>query len=122
MPGKTDLGSRYLIDPHRSDNILPIGDVLDSDPNFTDDLYRCLWYWYEMEARVVRLTENYPGTPIIHLVTDDLNQPEQIQSLLRFLDLTHLAESILPKVGLRTNQKREEKQRMVDRDRACEMD
>lgn len=122
VPGKTDLGSRYLIDPHRSDNILPIGDILDNDPNFTDDLYRCLWYWYEIEARVVRLTDDYPGTPIIHLVTDDLNQPEQIKSLLRFLDLTHLADSILPKVGMRTNQKRGEKQRMVDRGKACEMD
>ena len=122
VPGKTELGSRYLIDPHRSDNVLSIGDVLDSDPSFSDDLYRCLWYWYEMEARVVRLAENYPATPIIHLATDDLNQPEQIKNLLHFLDLSHLADAILPKVGLRTNQKRDEKQRSVDRDSAMEMD
>ena len=122
VPGKTELGSRYLIDPHRSDNVLPIGDVLDSDPRFADDLYRCLWYWYEMEARIVRLRENYADLAMIHLVTDDLNRPEKISELLRFLDLDHLADEILPRVGLRTNQKKDEKQRSIEREQACQMD
>ena len=121
IPGKTELGSLYLIDPHRSDNVLPIGDVLDKDPLFSDDLYRCLWYWYEMEARVVRLLETYPEISLMHLATDDLNQPDRVKGLLDFLDLSHLADSVLPKVGLRANQKRDEKQRTVERDKAEEM-
>ena len=122
VPGKTKLGSLYLIDPHRSDNVLPIGDVLDHDPKFADDLYPCLWYWYEMEARVIRLLEDYPAISIMHLATDDLNQPDRVKDLLSFLALPHLADRVLAKVGLRTNQKREEKQRTVDRVKAQEMD
>ena len=121
VPGKTELGSLYLIDPHRSDNVLPIGDVLDSDAMFADDLYRCLWYWYEMEARVVRLREQFPQVEMIHLATDDLNQPDCVGGLLGFLGLSHLADSVLPKVGLRANQKRDEKQRVVSREKADAM-
>jgi len=121
IPGKTELGSLYLIDPHRSDNVLPIGDVLDKDPRFSDDLYRCLWYWYEMEARVVRLSEAYPEISLMHLATDDLNRSDRVNELLDFLDLSHLADSVLPKVGLRANEKRDEKQRTVSREKAEEM-
>ena len=118
VPGKTELGSLYLIDPHRTDNVLSIGKVLDQDSNFADDLYRCLWYWYEMEARVVRLCEQYPQISMLHLATDDLNQPERVYDLLDFLNLSYLADAVLPKVGLRANEKRDEKQRTIDRDKA----
>lgn len=121
VPGRTELGSLYLIDPHRTDNVLSIGDVLDNDPKFSDDLYRCLWYWYEMEARVVRLCEKYPELSVMHLETDDLNQPDRVRDLLEFLNLSHLADSVLPKVGLRANDKRDEKQRTVDREKASVM-
>ena len=121
VPGKTTLGSLYLIDPHRTDNVLSIGDVLDNDPKFSDDLYRCLWYWYEMEARVVRLREQHPELSLLHLATDDLNQPDRVRDLLGFLNLSHLADSVLPKVGLRANEKRDEKQRTVDREQAIAM-
>ena len=121
VPVKTTLGSLYLIDPHRPDNVLSIGDVLDNDPKFSDDLYRCLWYWYEMEARVVRLREQHPELSLLHLTTDDLNQPDRVRDLLGFLNLSHLADSVLPKVGLRANEKRDEKQRTVDREQAIAM-
>ena len=121
VPGRTELGSLYLIDPHRTDNVLSLGDVLDNDPKFSDDLYRCLWYWYEMEARVVRLCEKYPELSVLHLETDDLNQPDRVRDLLEFLNLSHLADSVLPKVGLRANDKRDEKQRTVDREKASVM-
>jgi len=121
VPGKTTLGSLYLIDPHRTDNVLPIGEVLDKDPKFSDDLYRCLWYWYEMEARVVRLSEQYPELSLMHLATDDLNQPDRVRDLLGFLNLSHLADAVLPKVGLRANEKRDEKQRTVDPEQASAM-
>ena len=75
-----------------------------------------------MEARVIRLLEDYPAISIMHLATDDLNQPDRVKDLLSFLALPHLADRVLAKVGLRTNQKREEKQRTVDRVKAQEMD
>jgi hypothetical protein len=70
----------------------------------------------------VQLLEDYPAISIMHLETDDLNQPDRIKDLLSFLDLPHLADRILAKVGLRANQKQEEKQRTVDRDKAQDMD
>jgi len=121
VPGKTKLGSLYLIDPHRTDNVLSIGDVLDEDPDYSDDFYRCLWYWYETEARVVRFREHHPEISLLHLATNDLNQPERVRDLLDFLNLSHLVDAVMPKVGLRANEKRDEKQRTIDREKAEEM-
>ena len=122
IPGKTDNGNRFLIHPHRFDNILAIGDVLDHDPIFAHDLFRCLWYWYETEARILHFIEEYPAIPIMHMRTKDLNDPEQIAQLLSFLCLEHLAEQVLHKVGHRANQKLNEKQSSIDFEKSQEMD
>ena len=74
-----------------------------------------------MEARVVRLREQHPELSLLHLTTDDLNQPDRVRDLLEFLNLPHLADSVLPRVGLRVNEKRDEKQRTVDREQAIAM-
>lgn len=70
---------------------------------------------------MVRLCEQYPELSVMHLATDDLNQPDRVRDLLEFLNLSHLADSVLPKVGLRANEKRDEKQRTVDREKAIAM-
>jgi len=121
IPGRPEMGRLYMIDPRQRDNVLPINDVLEGDPDFSHDLYRCLWYWYETEARVIRLEATHPRLPVIHLDTNDLNDPQRLLELVSFLDVDELRDDILARAGRRTNEKLAEKHRAIDRAEAESM-
>ena len=121
IPGVTELGRRYLIDPWRSDNELPIADALETMPELDHQLYRCLWYWYETEARVLRLIREHPTLPVIHLTTQNLNEPHRLAELADFLSVGELRSELVTRAGLRSNEKIPEKTRSVAHSEAVRM-
>lgn len=118
IPGRTEMGRLYMIDPRQLDNVLRIGDVLETDPSFGHDYYRCLWYWYETEARTVRFQLQHPSVPVLSCTTGDLNSPASLGKLISFLRVDDVAEQILKRSGHRTNEKLDEKKRAVGNDEA----
>lgn len=121
VPGRTEKGITWLIDPGRVDNCLPIADLLDKDASFGHDYYRCLWYWYETEARVRRFGRQFPQVPLAHVRTDELNDPQAIERLLAEIGLERYSTAVTARAGLRANQKTDKKRRELPVDDAEEM-
>jgi hypothetical protein len=121
VPGRTDRGRRWLLDPSRADNRLQVSDLLGDDPTFRHDLYRCLWYWYEIEARIRHFRAANPDVAVVDLGTEELNDPSSIARMLERLGLSSLESGVLPRVGLRENLKTEDKGRSMDVTEAAAM-
>jgi hypothetical protein len=121
IPGVSRLGMAYLLDPRRPDNVLAMGDAFEPGREFEHPLYRCLWYWYETEARVIRLRQQHPGLQVFSLRTDGLNDPGTVASLADFLGVPKLKDTLLTRTGLRSNLKRDLKKQSVSETEARDM-
>jgi hypothetical protein len=107
VPGITSKGKKYLLDPGAEDNLIQLGDLL-SHEEFSHDFFKCVWYWYEVEARVRRLRNNFPEVKWFQLRTEDLNRPEVLQQMFARFDLPAAAgshASASPRENLKTEKK-----------------
>ena len=86
IPGISSRGQKYLLDPAAEDNIIRIDDLLSQQP-FSHDFFRCVWYWYEVEARIKRLKKNHPHLKWHYMQTGDLNRPEALDAMFRSFEL-----------------------------------
>jgi hypothetical protein len=121
IPGVSRLGKAYLLDPDRTDNVLAMGDAFEAGREFEHPLYRCLWYWYETEARVIRLRQQHPTLQVFSLRTSGLNDPDIVASLADFLEVPTLKDALLARTGLRSNLKRDLKTQSVSDTEARDM-
>jgi hypothetical protein len=109
IPGRTARGYRYLLDPNDPANVLPMGDILDRDPEFQHDFYRCVWYWYEMEARIAGLRLTYDGIPWYRITTSELNQFDPVKEMFTALSVDFSPDRLAEVVGVRINRKLHDK-------------
>ena len=117
IPGKTSRGKQYLIDPEADDNllnILPFLKKYDSDA----DIYRCLWYWYETEARVKQLKSSYPDITFHKIGTLELNNLDSVVKMFSALKIETNTSALTSVIGTRENLKENYKTSHVDYDRA----
>jgi hypothetical protein len=82
IPGRPRRGSLWLLDPRSEDNLIQLGEELFGEGEFGHDYYKCLWYWYETEARVRRFRERHPTVPVLSIGTSDLNELGKVRGLL----------------------------------------
>ena len=115
IPGKSLRGKLYLLDPLDDDNLLFMPNIF-SDTNFNHDYYRCLWYCYEIEARMHRLKKIYPEVLSYDLHTEDLNDITKIKAMFSFFDLPYDQKILAELIGIRANIKTEEKIRTISYD------
>jgi glycosyltransferase involved in cell wall biosynthesis len=108
IPGKSETGLEYLLDPSQNDNLIQLPELV-SDPDFADDFYKCLWYVYEINKRIEKLRKNFPDIDFFNMKTEDLNSKEKTDELLKFLDASDDARDRL-EIGIRTNLKVELKE------------
>lgn len=111
IPGKTERGKKYLLNPHDSENIIQIADLLYESSEFDNDLYKCLWYWYEIEARIRMIRQKYKNTTFLKLRTEDLNNKDMLLQMLRELDMPFENSKLDRLVGVHANTKLSEKVR-----------
>ena len=109
IPGRPPTGDRFLLDPFGKDNMIDLSQELKSN-EFSHDFYKCLWYWYEVEARIAKAKES-TGEKIswLTLQTKELNSENKINELIEFVDLTEEITHIQELVGVRSNQKTNQK-------------
>lgn len=105
VPGKTHAGRHYLLDPKRNDNELQIADLLENDPDFSHDMYRCLWYWYEIEARVKAYKKQFPNVVWHSMATNDMNDEKALVAMFTRLGVKFDSEKLKSLVGSRANTK-----------------
>lgn len=113
IPGKTKKGRLYLIDTDRDDNVLKIPDLLAKE-EFSHDIYRCFWYWYEIEARIKSLKSRYPEIVIVSLNTSGLNDQVKLSQMFRSLNIPMSDDTLQIVVGTRSNLKTKLKNKLLD--------
>ena len=106
IPGRTERGRRWLLVPEDPQNLLPMVDLLRDGGALPHDLHRCLWYWYETEARIKALKARTPGIVWKDLRTEDLNDRERVINLFEGLGLDYDHRRLDDLVGVRRNLKR----------------
>ena len=103
VPGKTRTGKLYLLDPGDDDNRIDLSDILLRDPHFSHDLYRCLWYWYEIQARTKEVRERYSNLAWHTIRTEELNRKESLAGMFHALRINVDENKLESVVGLRAN-------------------
>lgn len=98
IPGKTNTnnpnlsGTDWLIDPCSRRNVLSMSAELSAQGMGSHDFYKCLWYCYEIEARICAFRRRYPNIPVYRLSTDELNSYPAVARLFENLNLPVTAE------------------------------
>jgi len=103
IPGKTSTGKLYNLDPAHDDNLIQINDLLTGDETFAHDFYRCLWYWYETEARVKKYKAEFPDVLWAELATEELNDRNALVRMFNQLRITFDPERLDQLAGAREN-------------------
>lgn len=114
IPGKSRTGKAYLLDPAEEDNLIQINDLLTGSGDFRHDLYRCLWYWYEIETRIKKYKADYPTVTWAELRTDELNDRDALERMFNQLGVKFSPERLDQLVGSRENLKQNLKTKKVD--------
>jgi hypothetical protein len=112
IPGMSRNGINYLLDPFATGNIISFPAILAEEPGLNHPFVRCLWYWYETEARIHRLKEKYPDVIMVDIRTEDLNNPAMLEKMIRSLKLTESFD-VNRVAGTRLNLKKELKKNQI---------
>lgn len=108
IPGKSKRGQKYLLDPNREDNIIKISDLFLTD-KFRNDFYRCLWYCYEIEARINQMKNEYPNIILYKIDTNELNSLDKVVDMLNFFKMEYDMLKLKEIIGKRYNLKKTQK-------------
>jgi len=120
-PGTTSRGKYYLADPMEKTNLVQIADLLYGTETFSHDLYKCLWYWYEVETRTRHVKEAHPEVNYYRIQTDELNNLSRLVDMFETLGIVYDRESLASLAGTRSNDRSAEKRQAVDMDMLTEM-
>ena len=102
IPG-TSQGNDWTLNYRAARNEIQIADELSDGGQFSHDFYRCLWYWYETEARLARFRLEHPNVFVYSLATEDINRSEPLAQLVKAMRIDIDGELIEAVVGTREN-------------------
>jgi hypothetical protein len=122
VPVKTERGHYYMLDPDDSTNLIRIPELSNGSGEFGHDLYKCLWYWYETEARVQAMKERYPSVVWVDITTEQLNDKVVLKAMFDRLGIPVSPDRLGRAVSIRENLRTEEKKKIMDRAQCEEMD
>jgi hypothetical protein len=108
FPG-TERGNYWWLDYQAPSNLLPIKEILDTDPEFSHPFYKALWYWYEIEARIADWHARVPTLRMVRFETQWLNQLPRVLGLLEAVGVEYPRAAIEAVVGLKENRKEHQK-------------
>jgi len=114
IPGKSERAKQYLIDPKDPDNIIKLPDLYNGNQEFLHDFFKCLWYWYEVEARIEKLKSEHPDLKWHTIHTTDLNSFEAVAEMLKEFNLQFDYQNLRTLIGIRDNTKINEKVNKID--------
>lgn len=115
VPVKTKRGHYYMLDPRESSNLIRMPELMNGNGDFSHDLYKCLWYWYETEARVQEMKRRYPPVVWVDITTDQLNDKAVLKDMFVRLGMPVSPERFMETAPVRENLRNEEKKEAPDR-------
>jgi len=98
QPG-TESGNRWWLDYRAPLNRIRIPDALEGE--FSHPFYKGLWYWFEIETRVMEWRQQLPEVPFVRFETDWFNQPQRLVTLARELGMVVDSRQINALVGVK---------------------
>jgi hypothetical protein len=105
----TERGDYWWLDFRAPTNLLPMADILESDPEFSHPYYKALWYWYEVEARIAAWRARMPSVQVVDFRTEWLNDLERVCSLLDGLGVQYDRARLASVVGAKEHTKDHQK-------------
>ncbi len=94
IPG-TPLGNEWYLDWRSPRCLLPIPDALRAGGEWDDPIYTCLWYWYEIEARIAKMASDFPDLKIHRLSISDGSPTGAVLTLLSEMGLPFERELVV---------------------------
>jgi len=70
---------------------------------FKHDLFRCIWYWYEIETRIKKYKGEFPNVIWSELDIEELNDKNALVRMFNQLGLVFNIETLDRLVGSREN-------------------
>lgn len=116
IPGGNQRALYYYLNPRDADNRINIQDLLYENPDFQHDYYKCLWYFYEIEARISELKSEYPSLFRFKISTNELNNISVLHEMFTSLNLPVNEEKLNKLVGTSINQRPGEKINLIERE------
>tara|TARA_R110002167_G_scaffold27593_4_gene93815 strand:+ start:953 stop:1705 length:753 start_codon:yes stop_codon:yes gene_type:complete len=113
IPGKTKRGKKYLLEPAATNNQIKLPELLENG-EFQHDFYKCLWYWYEIEARVRFYKKKFHQYFWFDVSTNNLNNEDAIMKLAQYIGLDISQFSRQLNIGKKYNLKLAEKKDTSD--------
>jgi len=111
VPG-TAPGNDWYIDWRAPTNRIQVPDLLKKGGPFDHDFYRCLWYWYEIEARIaLDLAPALPPDALIPLNWKGVIEGEAVLAMLDRLDRPHDRTAVMDMCTRPMNRLRRRKER-----------
>ncbi|MBA6412685.1 sulfotransferase domain-containing protein [Parahaliea sp. F7430] len=109
-PG-TEAGNRWWLDYRAPSNLINIAELLENSPRFSNPYFKCLWYWFELEARTAYWKKHLPQTPVVTFYTEDFSSATELKRL--FSELGIVVKGIDPEslTQLHSHQRSHQKQR-----------
>jgi len=117
IPGKTPLGCKFLINPLDPNNVLYMPSHFAAGMKFDNAIYRCLWYWYEVEARVIKFKDSHPNISVFDIKTSQLNDVHIIKKMFDHIELDYREADLLELVGVKVNKKSDKKSSLIEEDK-----
>jgi hypothetical protein len=102
IPGKGAKGN-WLLDPVAPRNLIQFEILQNQDERFKHDYFKCLWYWYEIEARTAQFKQRYPQILVYRLRTEDMNDVNIMLPLFEQLFGNFDSSKLVSQIGARVN-------------------
>ena len=115
IPGQNRSGMLWLINPKDCNNVIQVSDILFLEKDYSHDIYKCLWYWYETEARIEKLKQEYPGINYYSIKTSELNKINVILTMFANFNMSPDKDKLLSIIGKRFNKGNAIKKQAVDK-------
>ncbi|MDV3351388.1 hypothetical protein QGP82_21980 [Leptothoe sp. LEGE 181152] len=103
IPGKKCKRGDWVLEPYAPRNIIRFDKLELQNPNFKHPYLKCLWYWYEIEARTRQFIRLNPNVLIYKLRTEDLNNLEILIPAFEEIFEGFDRQTLIQKVGVRAN-------------------
>lgn len=121
IPGETEISDYYYLNPRSADNILDIRKMIYGNREFSHNFYKCLWYFYEIEARIEEMKKLHPNHFIFRIKTENLNDVDVLSDMFKALNIPVNSGMLKEVVGIRRNKRKSEKVSNIEIDECIAM-
>ncbi len=105
IPGETEAGMTYLCAPSDRDNVLQLNEFIETYEGTDKSMMKCLWYYYEIEARTKRFHSIFPDIKMSHIQTKELSDFDAVLRLFSELEIEYDENTLKSVIGTHLNQK-----------------